>query len=152
MAQAPYKHARAVFKLLVDRAVTMTVQVPLSDEVITVPVFRGRIGDLYDEAGVSKAYYSKVRRILLDCGAIQILERGTIHAPSIVVVDPNKTPPVAPPNVKLIESGLTKPPRGDKIERRVTALENKLGGLDIVEALRNLENRLSLIEREPGES
>lgn len=149
---APIKHSRAVWELLLANAKTEIIEIPLTDDKIECLVFRGRIGEIFDLAGVSKAYYSKVRAILTDCGAITMLVRGTTHSPSVLVLDVDKPPPdELPENVKIREEALTTAQGLAKIDRRVEVIEQRLGGIEIVEALRNLELRLSAVESKTGD-
>lgn len=149
---APLRHAHVVWNLMLENAKTETVKIPLTDEELEVLVFRGSIGNVFDSAGVSKTYYSPVRKILLDCGAITILEKGNIHNPSLVVLNPETPPPQEyPPNVKSDPEDLTDAETVDTVSRRVEVLENRLGGLSIVEALKNIEFRLSQLETQTGD-
>lgn len=152
---APIRHAHKVWGLLLAQATTEIVEIPLSDDKLECLVFRGKVGDIFSLAGVSKTYYSVVRKILTDCGAITMIQRGTTHELSVLVLDPDRPPPnELPDNVKSHRKVLTDPDRFDTLERRVQVIEKQTGGLSIVEAFRNFELRLLALEgkRETGES
>jgi len=93
----------------------------------------------------------------MECGAITILERGTAHNPSLVVLDPDRPPPtVLPSIVKSEEERLTLAEEVGRLSHTVEVWETRLGGINIQEALRNFERRISRLEsadkREIGES
>lgn len=148
---ASLKHAHKVWELLLAAAKTEIIEKPLSDDKFECLVFRGRIGDIFTEAGVSKTYYSAVRKILVDCGAMTMIYRGTIHAPSVLVLNPDTPPPDDPSLiVKSDDDPLTTAERFGILEKRVEILERSHGGINILEAFKNMERRLGDIEA--GES
>ena len=151
------RHSHTVWRLLLENATKETIAVPLTDDTIECLVFRGNIGDVFSASGVSKSYYSPIRKFLMECGAITILERGTAHNPSLVVLDPDRPPPtVLPSIVKSEEERLTLAEEVGRLSHTVEVWETRLGGINIQEALRNFERRISRLEsadkREIGES
>lgn len=150
---APIRHANAVWRLMLENAETEKVAIPMTDDVVECLVFRGRIGDVFKAANVSNTYYTPVRKILVDFGSITILERGTVHNPSLVILDPDRPPPTTAEEliVKSDPEDLTTDELLAMLLRRVEVLETRLGGINIVEAFRNVETRLSNVESQTGD-
>lgn len=106
-------------------------------------IFTGSLTKLYRELGASTAYYTRIRKVLIESGAIEILVRGNGKQPTQIKLNQN-----------ISDQGLTaRPPSatvGVEVERRLAALESwreTTGGLNIAEVLRNMESRLSELER-----
>lgn len=144
--------AHKAFELFCLHSNFEDVKIPLTDEVIKARVFRGKIGDIFNSTGASRAYYSKIRQLLIDFNSIVILHAGTAHSASVVVVRPENPPPIElpggmqDPNVKSRELLLTLIARTDTLEARLEKLEAGRGDINIVDAFRNHETRLSRLE------
>ena len=59
-------HARRLYE-------TMLAQSYEEDD---VHVFNGRVTELFRDLGISTSYYSRIRRLLIKTGCIQIVKRG----------------------------------------------------------------------------
>jgi hypothetical protein len=110
-----------------------------------VHVFVGKTTELFKQLGISTAYYSRIRRILISSGSIQIVRRGARGIASEVRL-------YHPPEDFTIED-LTAPPDTatlvvDLANRiaRLEAWHKSQGGLDTKEALRDHETRLTQLE------
>ena len=79
MNSAIYEHALNFYNSLLESSKEEEVQ-----DGITVPVFRGQITKAYRSLGVSQAYYSQVRRALIELGCISILQQGARDRKSVV--------------------------------------------------------------------
>lgn len=115
--------------------------------------FTGKLTDIWNSVGASQTFYSKVRKLLLDEGCITVVERGSRNVPSVIVL--NHPPPDAPPEAEREAANphLTRAATLARVEGRVKALEGwreSTGGINIAEALRNFEKRLSRVEAETG--
>jgi hypothetical protein len=116
---------------------------------VSVPIWRGSLSNLWSQIGASNSYYSKVMSNLDKLNCINVLVRGSAGNQSVVAV-------IRRPHVDEIESSsypkrdLT--PRSDAgiLSAEVEALKKNIGGIDIVEAFKNLEDRVSKLEREVG--
>jgi hypothetical protein len=122
-----------------------------------VHVFVGKVTELFRELGISTAYYSRIRRLLIKNGCIQIVKRGArglgsevrlYHPPEdFTIGDLTPTRNYATLILEL-----------DNRLRRLEGWRDSQGGLNTGEALRNHENRLSHLEADkqgksgPGES
>lgn len=148
----PLLFAHKIFNTLVEHAKPETITLPLSDDPIEALVFRGKLTDVFEDSGASKAYYSPIRTILSECGAVIMLERGTAYSPSALVVDPSKPPPLAnPPIVKSPDPAellLTLTDEVGTLRESMKSTAERMGDLNIVEVLRNFEIRISRLERE----
>jgi hypothetical protein len=129
----------------------------MSERAVINPVngdnqFTGKLTDIFAELRISTAFYTPIRRLLMDTGSIELIERGTKAAPSVVAL---RHPP---PEQKLWPEPLT-PGRESatlhrkEVERRLAVLEGwreTLGGgrINLAEVLRNFEARISALERE----
>jgi hypothetical protein len=108
-------------------------------------VFTGSMMKAYRQLGASSTYWTQIRKILVDSGSITILQRGTGNQASIIVLNGL--------DEKISAEALTRPARaatvGAEVERRVRTLEawrETTGGINIAEALRNMERRLTKLE------
>jgi hypothetical protein len=125
---------------------------------VEVLIFRGKLSDVFESLSISNKYYSRIRKILLKYDCVQYLERGTRSYDSTLLL--NHAPP---PIEKFSEEDLTDrtgPDTVTEMARRLAELEqevavlgglrDKLGGIDITEALRNLESRVRSLEQIEG--
>ena len=135
-------HARRLYEAMLEQSY------PEDD----VHVFVGKVTELFRELGISTAYYSRIRRLLIQGGSIQIVKRGARGLGSEVRLyrppedftfgDLTPTRDAATMMVEL-EGRL----------RRLEGWRESQGGLNTGEALRNHENRISQLESEiPGKS
>jgi hypothetical protein len=112
-------------------------------------VFNGRVTEIFNRLGISLAYYTQIRRLLIKTGSIEMLKRGGGGLASEVALHH------PPPSEENLPTGLT---TGRHLATLVEALGKRVeilegvresqGGLNIAEALRNHESRLSKLERE----
>jgi hypothetical protein len=108
-------------------------------------VFTGSITDLYKDIGASTSYYTAIRKFLLDAELITILQRGNAKQQSQVRLNELSE--------NILRKPLTAAPRaatmGADVQRRLERLEawrETTGGLNIAEALRNIEDRVTRLE------
>jgi hypothetical protein len=109
---------------------------------VEVPIFRGSLTKLWEQTGGSNAYYSKVMRNLTDLGCISVLQRGAGRMESVVAIIRR------PDGEEISPAGLTRRPRPDTLVADVENIKRNLGGIDIVEAFKDVETRLLSLERE----
>lgn len=138
----PVKYAREFYRILEQDQVLETVDGK------DLRVWRGKLTDVFRELRVTSKYYSTIRAILTKSGSITIVETGSRNRDSIVVLNHE------PPSLQEINNlGLTgTAPAATltvELQRRLSALEawrESQGGINIAEALRNIENRLRKLE------
>lgn len=167
---AVVKYADQFYQGLLDRSRTVTVDEKIVTKAMdrdlaklgintgdTITIFEGKLSDLYNDLKLSGTYYSRIRKLLIRYDCITYLVRGTKTYDSILVL--NKP---LPPLENILPEDLTPAP-GDAtlqaVEERVSGLEHQLaalgawretlGGLSI-EILRNIEHRLSQLEKQTG--
>jgi hypothetical protein len=147
---ASLAYAHKFYELMVERAKLETIQGSFDVDIpepVEVLVFRGKLTDIFVELKVSQKYYVTIRKILREYDCVQYLQRGTKAYDSIVIL--NHPPPEEISPLLLTDSH--SPAKIADVERRVTALEDwrvtTAGGINIGEALRNMETRLAKLER-----
>lgn len=132
-----FQHLQTVYALLVKEA-------KLEDIAgVEQPVFRGSISALYREAKISQSLYTRIFDTLNEAGCITTLQRGAREIPSIIVLHSE------PSESQFTGRGgrrLTADPEAATLAGKVRALEKNVGGLNIVEMFRDIENRLSRLE------
>lgn len=106
-------------------------------------VFRGSVTNLFKEIGASQAYYSKVRKGLIDSGCMTILQQGARGLPTVILLQGK---PMRETFVVSRPSDLTNRIDGAILAQRVDNLELRLGGINLLEALSNHETRLRELE------
>jgi hypothetical protein len=110
-------------------------------------VFVGSVLEVFNHLGISLSLYSRVKRLLVRSESIEILQRGTAHQPSIVLLR------AAPTSEAFADEGLTNARRHatliQELERRLETLEGWRQSLppNLSEALREHESRLYRLEK-----
>lgn len=139
-------YAHKFYEKLAERATTETVEDIFGNPQKDVVVFRGKLTDVFSELKIAQPYYVKIRRILMDYNCVTYLQRGTKAYDSVLIL--NHPPPeeIAP---EVLTSAAKSATLGE-MARRLRALEDwretTAGGLNIGEALRNMEVRISKVE------
>lgn len=112
-------------------------------------VFEGHTTRVMRYLTISSTWYSPIMRTLAGCDSIVVLQKGTVHQPSIVVL---REPPT---EEKIFGQDLTTTRHlatlVERLEKRVNALEGwreAQGGLNVANAMLDLERRLSQLEQE----
>lgn len=110
-------------------------------------IFVGSITKAWASIGASNSYYTKVRAVLLKQECITIEARGAGGSPTVVRL-------LRPPEILLPEDLTTEREAARlsaaQAEKRIEALEKRLKGVNITEALRDIETRLSKLEQTGG--
>lgn len=115
-------------------------------------VFEGYYSKLFDGLGISRSYYTRIRSLLRRLGCIEVLQKGAGPHGSRIILQR------APVPEDFTDSTLTERRETAtlvrELERRVKTLEawrlaqTGSGSFNIADALRNHEQRLSLVEQE----
>ena len=119
-------------------------------------VYHGKVTELFKELGIPQMYYSRIRRFLIHSDCIRMVKRGARGLGSEVQLLRRPEPSDESAEiVKLSLNRLTVPSDPATVrpefERRIGRLEKwreTLGGLNIAEAMRNFELRISKLETE----
>lgn len=132
------KHSQAIYDLLESKSTKEKL------DGRNLPVFRGKLYETFRESGVSQGYYTPIFRALEDGHYITIVQRGNRSVDSVVVLFER-------PTDEMDLTGASRPARvsPDELEgirQEVSQIRQSLGGLNIVEALDNLERRLTKLE------
>jgi hypothetical protein len=112
-----------------------------------VNVWSGSLTKTCRELNIPKGTERRVIAPLEAMGCIQIIQRGAANYPSTVVL-------LKPPTEESWEDrskGLTPRPSYAILSRRLEAVERTLGGVDLGEALLNLDRRLKTVEAKIAE-
>lgn len=107
-------------------------------------VFSGSIAKVYEGYGISKQHYTKIMAALVESGAVQYVQRGNLHQPSILHL--HGEPELAKIAEVLQINSRVSVARRQELEDRVTALERSISGLDIKSALINHDQRIKTLE------
>jgi hypothetical protein len=114
-------------------------------------VYEGYPSKLFKQLELNPRYYTPIRKILVDTGSIEIVERGNRAKPSVWVLN-HKPPPQESWPKGLTGEAVSATLRGE-FERRITALEawreNLTGGgkANILEILLDFEQRIAKLEK-----
>jgi hypothetical protein len=117
------------------------------DEVdnLSIRVWRGSIVDAYKSLGVSQTFYTPVMNTLKDLGCITVLSSGRRASPSVLALHH------APDETEYLfysESRLKNSPESAKLRGRLEMLEKRIGGINIVDTLVELEKRVARLEHQ----
>jgi hypothetical protein len=142
---APVRFAREFYELLERDA---------KPEIIDgteYSVWRGKLTELYGELKITNKYYTPIRALLVQTASITILEAGARNRVSTVILNKPLPPPdeLAPILAGLDLTGTRPAATIGEVEARLVALEvwrETTGGINIQEALRNIESRLVRLE------
>src|SRR5215831_11578713 len=110
-------------------------------------LFIGNITEVHHFLGISTSMYSRIRRILMEAGSVEVLQRGTGAQPSIAILH-------GAPDPELFTLEVLTAPRRlatlvAQLEKRCERLEKwrESMPLNLQEALREHETRLNELER-----
>lgn len=109
--------------------------------------FIGSITSVYNTLGISNQYYTQILRALTETGSVEHVQRGHHKRPTIyrLIHRPTKS--------QLSEFDfLTPRSKRDKVTedellKRIEVLERRVGKVEVVPALTNLEGRLQALEK-----
>jgi hypothetical protein len=133
------ENATALYRAMDEAATTETL-----DGIGECRVFRGSLVRVYRSLDISQAYYSEVRRGLIESDCIVILRRGSKHSESVVLLE--KEPDES--SLVTYESlGLTDGPTAAIVYRELKDLRRLIGSISIPDALVNIERRLQELEQ-----
>lgn len=114
----------------------------------TILVWQGRIIETCTSIGIPEGYYKKVVDALRTIGCIEVLSRGKRGASLTTIV--LRFPPTAElyegAIVKSGWQGLTTAPSLDTLAAQVRDVLKQIGGLHIVDAFKNHEDRIAKLE------
>ena len=109
-------------------------------------VFEGKVAELYDELGISRTYYSRMMEVLQEIGSIEYQIRGTRHYRSRIRILAEPTPEQIEAYEDLMKEPGSKKITSRSLDSRVSAIEKRLGSLDVLDALAQHESRLRQLE------
>jgi hypothetical protein len=138
---AVFYNAEAFYKELDAHAIDAEV------DGIPVRVFSGPVTERYRATGASQGYYTRVFDALKELGCITVMTMGRRAEPSVIVLH---YPPDETEFVFLESEGLTGTPEDARLRLRLENLEKRIGGVNIVDTLYQLDKRLTKVEREVG--
>lgn len=109
--------------------------------------FIGSTTKVYKTLGISNQYYSQILRALVETGSVEHVQRGHHKRPTIynIIHRPTKA------QLEDIDFLTPRTKRAkvseDEILKRLDELERRVGKVDVVPALTNLDDRLKAIEK-----
>ena len=137
MSIAPFHHACTLYGEF-----EATSQWDVVDGV-DIRVWKGSIVDTYKSIGASQHFYTPVMSVLKDLGCITILSSGRRARPSVIALH---HPPDETEYLFYSENRLTNSPESAKLRGRLEMLEKRIGGINIVDTLVELEKRVARLE------
>lgn len=138
------QHCETVYKALKERA---TVR-PTSDGTNEL-VFTGAVSEVYQSLNISQTYYGPIFETLEDIGAILRIQRGGRGIDSVMVI--RELPEVWPKGLGWKGRNsrpLTDDSRYATLLLDVQRLQESIGGLNVLNAMMDFENRLQRLEAE----
>lgn len=111
----------------------------------TFDIFRGTMTEVWDRVSNSQSYYVPVMSFLRDYGYLTLVQRGTRSRESVVAFH------ARPSREDLDELDLTIPSPLATMQADIQKLSERFGGIDIVEAFKNIEGRLSKLEKQAAD-
>ena len=137
------EHCVTVYKALEERS---TIKV-VASEPDPVRVFSGRVSEAYNACNISQTYYGPIFKTLEDTGALLKIQRGGRGIDSVFVL--RGLPDVWPNGLgwrgKNSEP-LTEDSRYGTILLEVESIKDSIGGINVVTALSDFEQRLVKLE------
>ncbi len=141
MTETFVQHCITMYNALNDRARTQDLESGGKAR-----IFAGNYGEVWESTGISRTYYSSVRKALERHDSIQILQRGGRSADTVIVLKdlPNEWDVTG--WLDGSEKRLTNAQDYAILEARVQKLETLLGGIDVTTALFEFEKRVVNLE------
>jgi hypothetical protein len=125
------RHSISVYEAMMQSS----KEEPVGDEVFIV--YRGSVVNLFKNLSIGFSYYTPVFRLLEDSGCVTKLQQGARGVDTIYVL--HRPPTEEDEPVESSSRPLTRPTEFDTLTQRVENLERRLGGIDIVRALAELQ-------------
>jgi hypothetical protein len=114
-------------------------------------IWQGKIIETCRQLGINVGSYSRVVNSLRTLGCIELLEKGYRSRPTIYRIHFPPTPEVWERNAPDRTEDLTSGPSSDTMAAAVRDLQQQIGGINIVEAFKNVEGRLQKLEQQARE-
>ena len=109
--------------------------------------YTGSVTEVYKTLGISNQYYTQILRALVESGSVEHVQRGHHKRPSIykLIKKPTKkqlaTLDFLTPKTRRATVG------DSEILNRLNELERRVGKVDVIAALTNLEKRITALEK-----
>jgi hypothetical protein len=134
MASTVFQHAHTFYTAMDERA-----NDEIWDNGAEVRVFRGKVTIVFRSLEISQSYYGRVKTALIESGCISFAQVGSRGNPSTILLH---HPPSSDEFSLREDRPLTKNVEAAMLSQRMDGIENRLGGMNVVEALANVESRL----------
>ncbi|SRR6266404_3082106 len=110
-----------------------------------VRVWSGRLLEVCDSIGIPRGGYSRVINMLRKMGCVEQVSRGFRGnaLSEFLLFQPPTAEVWSAANVKSASGDLTKAPTLDRLSAEVSDLQKQIGGLNIPEALKNIEGQIA---------
>lgn len=110
-----------------------------------VKIVRGSLVEIFLKTGFNHGHYSPVWNVLHRQNCVSILQRGSTSTESIVALH---HPPEQEKFEQSRRGGLTRRPNLDNLMADVEAIKKLVGGIDIRQAFKELNDRVRKLEGE----
>jgi hypothetical protein len=135
-------HIHTVYNAISEQA---AIEVIEDNEIM---IYRGQVSKLYATLGIAQAYYTEIFQQLDDQGCITMLQRGSKSVDSVIVC--HHEPSAAAYAPRRGPRDLTSAEDYANMIEEHRRLVKLVGGMDIVEAFRELDERVKRLEEIPG--
>lgn len=139
--KAIIRHTEKVYNALLDASLTETID---GDP---MKIYRGQVSKLYNTLSIPQAYYTDIFKELNEQGCITSLQRGSKSVDTVIVLH---HPPEEGDFRPRPSRGLTSAEEFANLIEKVLLHDSLIGGIDIVGAFRNVEERLKRLEEIAG--
>lgn len=109
----------------------------------SIRLYRGPVSRLYASLGIAQSYYTEIFDQLDRQGSITYLQRGSKHVDTVIVLH---FPPTEENFRIRPRKGLTSAENSANLIESVSLLKQLVGGINIVEALIDVDKRLKRLE------
>lgn len=138
-------HCETVYRALDERATIKIIGEPPEE----AKVFVGKVVEVFRSLGISQTYYGPVFKTLEEVGAILRIQQGGRNVDTVIQI--KQLPTVWPENLgwkgrTVEDQPLTDDSTFAMLLSDVQALKDSTGGLNVVLALAELEQRIEALE------
>lgn len=138
---AVYRHMQNFYRHMDENAEDIEYRESTATDPLPVRAWTGELVRTARDLGISNSYYSQVTRSLEAMGCITLLRRGSQNVGSVVALH-------HPPEFESFNPDLTRRREAATLtEQRLKNLETLVGGINVGEAMLEIQTRLEILER-----
>jgi hypothetical protein len=138
MSSTLFQHAESFYNALYERTTVETL-----GNGVEARVFRGRVSVIFRSLGISQTFYGRVKAGLVESGCISFARVGSRGQDSEIVCHHK---PEETEFMRRSNRPLTRSLENAILTQRLNGIESQLGGMNVVEALAEFEDRLRKLD------